>query len=444
MQCSGQGSVVGTVGRQVLGAVVALAVCIGVLATAPAAQAAGTDPVAPVAAPAVVEGWSPYLGQVSCDPTPKPGTSALREAVLSAYGGRDLGIGRSCTIGGGSEHKEGRAWDWGLDAGNAAERALADQFLTWLLAPGPNGMGGYNARRLGVMYVIWNRKVWSQYRAADGWRTYTGSSAHRDHVHISLTWNGATKRTSWWTGKASVTDYGPCVEVKGTLAPPWRAPRTTPCPRPVDPATLTDTPLLKRGDTGSYVTQLQGLLAVQPQSGYFGPLTEAAVIALQKREGLPTTGTTTPETWAAARSGTSTSVPPAPSTQPVVSGRALPSRMRYVVRKGDTLSGIAKKWRSTVAAIKSASRLDGDVIRVGQQITVPVRSGITKFTWTTLRKGDRGVAVKALQTALRMKPKYRTGYFGPKTKRKVKKIKAARGWRVNGKAGPGVWRALGA
>jgi peptidoglycan hydrolase-like protein with peptidoglycan-binding domain len=423
--------------------VVATAVAIGVLAGAPAARAAAGDPEAPVAAPAKVEGWSPYLGQVSCDPTPKPGTAALRQTVMSAYGGRDSGIGRSCSIGGGSEHKEGRAWDWGLDAGNAAEKAQAERFLTWLLAPGPNGMAAYNARRLGVMYVIWNRKVWSQYRAADGWRAYNGSSAHRDHVHISLTWNGATKRTSWWTGKASATDYGPCVEVEGTLAPPWRAPRTEPCPAPVPAESLTESPLLKRGDRGRYVTQLQGLLSVEPQSGYFGPLTEAAVIALQKREGLPSTGTTTPETWAAARSGGS-GVAPAPSAQPVVSGRALPSRMRYVVRSGDTLSGIAKKWRSTVPAIRSASNLDSDVIRVGQKIVVPVRSGITKFTWTTLRRGNEGVAVKALQTAMRMKPKYRTGYFGPKTKRKVKKVKADRGWRVNGKAGPRVWRALGA
>jgi LysM repeat protein len=83
------------------------------------------------------------------------------------------------------------------------------------------------------------------------------------------------------------------------------------------------------------------------------------------------------------------------------------------VRSGDTLSGIARKWRSTVSAIRSASNLDSDVIRVGQKIVVPVRSGITKFTWTTLRRGNEGVAVKALQTAMRMKPKYRTGYFGP-------------------------------
>jgi peptidoglycan hydrolase-like protein with peptidoglycan-binding domain len=208
---------------------------------------------------------------------------------------------------------------------------------------------------------------------------------------------------------------------------------------------LTGTPLLQRESTGPYVVQLQRLLSVSPDSGYFGPLTEAAVEALQKRHGLPVTGTTTPATWKAARGQAGTApVPAAPATQPVVAGRALPARMVYTVREGDSLSAIAKRWRSTVPAIKSASGLRSDTIRVGQSITVPVRSGITKFTWTTLRKGDSGVVVKALQTALRMKKKFRTGYFGDITQRKVKKLQAARGWKATGKAGAGVWRALGA
>jgi peptidoglycan hydrolase-like protein with peptidoglycan-binding domain len=97
-----------------------------------------------------------------------------------------------------------------------------------------------------------------------------------------------------------------------------------------------------------------------------------------------------------------------------------------------------------VGAIKAASRLSSDTIRVGQVVTVPVRSGITKFTWTTLRKGDRGVAVKALQTALRMRSKYRTGLFGDITRSRVNKLKSAHGWTADGVAGPGVWRALGA
>jgi hypothetical protein len=43
-----------------------------------------------------------------------------------------------------------------------------------------------------------------------------------------------------------------------------------------------------------------------------------------------------------------------------------------------------------------------------------------------------------------MRPKYRTGFFGDITKRKVNKLKKRRGWKADGLAGPGVWRALGA
>ena len=118
--------------------------------------------------------------------------------------------------------------------------------------------------------------------------------------------------------------------------------------------------------------------------------------------------------------------------------------MVYTVRRGDSLSLIARRWSSTVPAIRSASGLRGDVIRVGQQLRVPVRSGLTKFTWTTLRKGDRGVAVKALQTALRMRRAYRTGLFGDITAARVDRLKARKGWPADGAAGPGVWRTLGA
>ncbi len=377
----------------------------------------------------------------------KPGLDALRNLLLATYGGRDLGVTRGCSIGGTSEHKEGRAWDWGLNSAVPAEKAVADQFLAWLLAPGPNGMAGYNARRLGVMYVIYNRQIWSSYRASAGWRKYNGGESHADHIHISLDWAGAMKRSSWWTGKAAAVDYGPCVEVVGTPAPPYSGPRSAPCPVPVSPASLTGTPLLSQGVTSPYVTQLQQLLGVTPVTGYFGPLTYAALVAFQKAHGLPATGTTTPATWSAVRSPTAAPAPAQPvtsGTQTVTAARSLPSAMRYRVRKGDSLSRIAKVWRSSVPAIRSASKLRSDTIRVGQVIKVPVRSGITKFTWTTLRKGDRGVAVKALQTSLRMKKKYRTGYFGPLTKRKVKKLERARGWPVDGVAGAGVWRALGA
>ena len=49
------------------------------------------------------------------------------------------------------------------------------------------------------MYIIWNRKIWGAYLPDQGWRTYTGPNPHTDHVHVSFSWAGALKQTSWWT-----------------------------------------------------------------------------------------------------------------------------------------------------------------------------------------------------------------------------------------------------
>lgn len=55
---------------------------------------------------------------------------------------------------------------------------------------------------------------------------------------------------------------------------------------------------LSYGFSGNDVIQLQKRLGVQPQSGFFGPLTLAAVKAYQAKKGLPTTGFVGPMTIA--------------------------------------------------------------------------------------------------------------------------------------------------
>lgn len=454
--------------RGVAAAVLSLALSVGLLAAgaagATAASAAVPDPVSPVGAPPVVEGFAPYLPQTSCDPVIKPGTAALRAMLLASYGGRDLGITRACTLGSLSEHKEGRAFDWGLSAAVPAEKAIADQFLTWLIAPGPQGEPGYNAKRLGVMYVIWNGKIWGSYRAAEGWRPYSGGEAHADHIHISLAWTGATKRSSWWTGTVPPVDYGPCPAIAGEMAPRWTAPRLTPCPAPTPIMSLTGTPLLALSSTGPYVKQLQQLLKVSPISGTFGALTDSALRAFQAGRGLAVTGQTSDGTWSALRTPATTApvpaqpappartpparTPPTTSTRPAApSASVLPkllSRMTYRVVRGDTVARIAATWHSNAAAIVAVNHLGGKKIRSGQVLSLPVKSWLTRYSRTTVRKGNRNQAVRALQTGLRMPAAYRTGVYGDVTVRYVNRLKARYGWKQDGVAGPGVWRKLGA
>jgi hypothetical protein len=162
-----------------------------------------------------IEGFAAYEPQRTCDPTAKPGTRALAATLLRDYkGSRNLGIVRGCSVGARSEHKEGRAFDWGVNITKPAEKAEAEAFIGALLATDAAGNKAALARRMGVMYVIWDKKIWSAYRAADGWRPYNGASAHRDHVHISLSWAGAMGRTSFWSG--SVPADLPTATAAGT------------------------------------------------------------------------------------------------------------------------------------------------------------------------------------------------------------------------------------
>jgi hypothetical protein len=149
-----------------------------------------------------IEGYARYEGQSTCDPTPKPGTVAIRNLLLSRYPQtQSFGIGRGCEVGGKSEHKEGRAFDWGVNVNNPAQRAAAEDFIAKLLATDSYGHKHALVRRMGIMYIIWNQQIWASYKHDAGWQPYSGDSPHTDHVHISLSWAGARAETSYYSGK---------------------------------------------------------------------------------------------------------------------------------------------------------------------------------------------------------------------------------------------------
>jgi hypothetical protein len=146
-----------------------------------------------------IEPLAAYEPQRLCVPGARPAVAAFVSLLARAHPeGRNLGISRACDIGSRSEHKEGRAYDWGVSVDVPAERRAADQLLAWLLATDEHGNEFAMARRLGVMYVIWDGHIWSAAAARDGWRVYTGASPHTDHVHLSFSWDGATGATSFW------------------------------------------------------------------------------------------------------------------------------------------------------------------------------------------------------------------------------------------------------
>ncbi|WP_020578964.1 hypothetical protein [Actinopolymorpha alba] len=149
--------------------------------------------------PASIDAHALYVGGTTCSPTAKPGVVDIKNLIIKTYGNRWWGIVTSCTARV-TEHKEGRALDIAFDATSYTSRKNANDFLYWLLRPDRHGNGNAMARRLGVMYVIWNARMWRAYRPWLGWQPYTGTSnPHKDHIHISLSWRGARRQTSWWT-----------------------------------------------------------------------------------------------------------------------------------------------------------------------------------------------------------------------------------------------------
>lgn len=166
--------------------------------------AAPAVPAAKPAGPARLDtsGIDAHLGyqkQRTCSPSAKPGTVALLALLRKSWGGGSYGISRSCGVGGVSEHKEGRALDWKMSVKSKSQRKRVASALNWLTAN--NGEVAY---RIGVMYIIWDQHIWSLYYPELGWRKMPSRGSrtanHKDHVHISMTWDGAMKQTSWWTG----------------------------------------------------------------------------------------------------------------------------------------------------------------------------------------------------------------------------------------------------
>src|SRR5947199_832060 len=150
-----------------------------------------------------IENLSPYQPQTKCTSKAQLGVVKFRALILKTYTGTgDDGIVRGCKVGGTSEHKEGRAWDWAVSVKNPRQVAQVKTLVNWLFASDAYGHKYAMARRLGIMYIIWNKKIWGTYSASSGWRPYSCSGVtgcHQNHVHFSFSRAGASGKTSYWT-----------------------------------------------------------------------------------------------------------------------------------------------------------------------------------------------------------------------------------------------------
>jgi len=311
-----------------VGAVLAFAVFASLMFVATQSHAATVRaPATPAGLPAAIEPLAPYVEQVSCDPTARAGTVKLARLLASTYRSYSATAWSSTyacgTDGTRSEHYDGRAIDWMVSVRNAEQHAAAKAAIGWLLATGRAGNRDAMARRLGVMYLIYDNRMWG---AWDGkWHDYNGCSklkshaddnaCHRTHVHISLSWDGAMGRTSYWTKHVTATDWGPCRAQGLNWAGRYTRPNYVGCPQlptvraargssAVKRALVTYSGVpARRGFTGPAVTAVQRALKISA-SGRYGATTVAAVKAFQTRHHLTPTGAVNVPTWRALLAAT--------------------------------------------------------------------------------------------------------------------------------------------
>ena len=149
--------------------------------------------------------------------------------------------------------------------------------------------------------------------------------------------------------------------------------------------------VLRQGSTGQDVITLQYLLDIisqyypsipsPAQDGIFGSGTLQAVTAFQRLMGLTPDGIVGSLTWKALYDtyhGIGQNIPrPEPDT----------GTIQYVVRAGDSLWLIARKYGTTVDAIKDMNGLKSDMLSIGQILKIP-SAGRPSYIEYTVQSGD--------------------------------------------------------
>lgn len=152
-----------------------------------------------------------------------------------------------------------------------------------------------------IKYVISNHRIFAGNAGPKAWtwRSYTGSNPHDRHVHISV------------ANDAVLYDDARAWDIEGD----WHKEVPT-----------IGHPVLRKGSTGPFVVQLQGLL---PKwiDGDFGTCTEDIVKAFQRSQGLAADGIVGEQTWAALLGET----PPEPTPEPPLPEPSPPNDWQYEI-----------------------------------------------------------------------------------------------------------------
>jgi hypothetical protein len=167
----------------------------------------------------------------TCTGGPTPGAKALMAVYLGLYkqrGGTNLGIYNCRTVRGAfttSLHGEGRACDFGINPHGAPwGTELAERLRV-------------HSAELGIQCVIWNRRIWSGAYPDAGFRAYSGTNPHLDHIHVELTRAAANTLTEQRAHQI-LTGFKAQEDDLPTPADVWDYKIADPFVPPTDPAHL--------------------------------------------------------------------------------------------------------------------------------------------------------------------------------------------------------------
>lgn len=182
-----------------------------------------------------------------CRRSMSKGALALAQWLARNTSGEYWGGVRCERLGGSnfSMHAEGRAVDWHLDARVPADRREGRRLLRLLFGTDSQGNENALARRMGIIEAIWDCRYHGFWMRAGESRRYSpcaGASgrlrrrvdpttAHRDHIHLSLSWSGARMRTSYWRYTWLGRELPEAEPV-----PPVQPVAPSPQPRPAEPS----------------------------------------------------------------------------------------------------------------------------------------------------------------------------------------------------------------
>jgi peptidoglycan hydrolase-like protein with peptidoglycan-binding domain len=187
------------------------------------------------------------------------------------------------------------------------------------------------------MYIIWNNRIWGAYNPAAGWKPYSScathpaaasdTTCHRNHVHLSLSWEGAMRRTSWWTKTVARQDFGPCRVRDLNWAPAYSRANPVRCPSyprvyaasgasALNRSLVTYSGMaLRTGSAGPAVTAVQRAVGAGADGG-FGPQTATMVRKFQTAHRLSANGLVDVATWRSLLRATAPAAKPAPKAAP--------------------------------------------------------------------------------------------------------------------------------